>query len=123
MPVSFSRLPASTNSGMASSMKLCVPESTSCTGIVSGRLPCCRKNAMPEMPNAKATGIPMSMNAANRMITSSMSASPSQMSSVGPCATRSGSPCRAAWNRSRSLRTVDTSISAHPTGTLSVTQV
>ncbi len=70
MPVSFIRLPAKINMGIASRAKFCVSERTSCTGMVKGRMPpCCRKKVKPEMPMAKATGIPVSNRTAKTIST------------------------------------------------------
>ena len=47
------------NSGTASSAKFCVSVTVSWIGMVDGSSGCCRKNSAPEMPIAKATGMPM----------------------------------------------------------------
>jgi hypothetical protein len=41
-------------------------------GIVEGSSGCCRKKTQPEMPMAKATGIPMSSRTVNAMTTQSI---------------------------------------------------
>jgi len=76
IPVSFIKLPAKINIGMASSAKFCVSERTRCTGMVRGRLGCCRKKMNPEMPMAKVTGIPSTSKATNTTKTHVMSVPP-----------------------------------------------
>jgi hypothetical protein len=62
IPAPFIRLPASINMGTARSAKFCDWETESCMGIVIGRFRFCRKNIKPDMPMAKATGIPVNSN-------------------------------------------------------------
>ena len=42
-------------------------------GIVNGNVGCWRKKAMPEIPKAKATGIPISIKRKNRINTNVIS--------------------------------------------------
>ena len=60
MPELLRKLPARMNSGTASSAKFCVSVTASWIGIVEGSSGCCRKNTLPEMPIANATGMPSS---------------------------------------------------------------
>ncbi len=70
MPEWFMKLPASTNSGTASSAKFCVSVIVSCTGMVEGNSGCWKKNTRPEMPIAKATGMPISIRIVKAIRTS-----------------------------------------------------
>jgi hypothetical protein len=65
-------LPASINIGTASNAKFCAWETVSCMGMVIGRLGFCRKNINPDIPIAKATGIPVRRNNANAHMTNSI---------------------------------------------------
>jgi hypothetical protein len=72
IPAPFIRLPARINIGTARSAKFCVWEIESCMGMVIGRLRCCRKNRNPDIPIAKATGIPVRRNNVNTHTTNSI---------------------------------------------------
>src|SRR5262245_35490107 len=65
MPELFMKFPARMNSGIASSAKFCVSVTVSWIGMVKGSSGCCRKNTVPEMPMANATGIPRSSRTVN----------------------------------------------------------
>ena len=60
------------NSGTARSAKFCACVSGICTMMVAGRLLCCTKNSAPEMPTAKAIGMPTIRKTINAMKTISM---------------------------------------------------
>jgi hypothetical protein len=72
IPVSFRRLAANIKRGIASNGKFCVCEIGSCIIIVKGSCGFCRKKTVPEMPMAKATGIPITRKMINRINTSSI---------------------------------------------------
>jgi hypothetical protein len=72
IPAPFIRLPASINIGIASNAKFCDWETESCMGIVIGRLGFCRKKINPDIPIAKATGIPVRRNNINAHMTNSI---------------------------------------------------
>jgi hypothetical protein len=72
IPAPFIRLPARINIGTASNAKFCAWETVSCMGMVIGRLGFCRKKINPDIPIAKATGIPVRRNNKNAHITNSI---------------------------------------------------
>ena len=72
MPELLRKLPARMNSGTASSAKFCVSVTVSWIGMVEGSSGCCRKNSVPEMPMAKATGMPISSSTVKAMRTISI---------------------------------------------------
>jgi hypothetical protein len=72
IPDLFITLPATMNSGTASSAKFCVCDTVTCIGIVNGNSECWRKNSVPEMPMAKATGMPISNKTPKAMATMSI---------------------------------------------------
>ena len=107
------KLPASTKSGTASSAKFCVSVIVSCTGMVEGSSGCWKKNTRPEMPIAKATGMPISIRIVKAIRTSVI-----YRTSAAAAPSASPSPRRS----SRIFNSVVTSNSAAPTGMLIVTQ-
>ena len=72
MPELLRKLPARMNSGTASRAKFCVSVTVSWIGMVNGSSGCCRKNSVPEMPMANATGMPISSSTVKAMRTISM---------------------------------------------------
>ena len=59
MPELLRKLPARMKSGTGKQRKFCVSVTVSWIGMVAGSSGCCRKKSAPEMPIAKATGIPI----------------------------------------------------------------
>jgi hypothetical protein len=60
------------NMGTASKAKFWVWEIESCMGMVIGRFEFCRKNMNPDIPMAKAIGIPVRSNKRKTQLTKSI---------------------------------------------------
>ena len=116
MPELLRKLPARMNSGTASSAKFCVSVTVSWIGMVGGSSGCCRKNSAPEMPMAKATGMPISNSTVNAMRTISIDDAQADSKDVRRAALGVLSAQLGAH-----LRTVVISSSSAPTGRLMVT--
>ena len=114
MPELLRKLPARMNSGTASSAKFCVSVTVSWIGMVIGNSGCCRKNSTPEMPIAKATGMPISSRTVNAMRTRVTGVS----YNTSTAWFSGGLPCRS----SRTFSAVVISSSSAPNGRLIVTQ-
>ncbi len=115
MPELLRKLPARMKSGTASSAKFCVSVTVSWIGMVAGSSGCCRKNSAPEMPIAKATGMPIRRSTVKAMRTMSIGAAAQSTSTAWDCAC---SPRSSA----RTFSAVVTRSSIAPTGRLMVTQ-
>ena len=74
MPETFIRLPASTNSGTASSGNDCVADAIRCTPICAGIVSEARKNTRLATPTANATGMPRNISARNRPVSATVTA-------------------------------------------------
>ena len=83
MPELLRKLPARMNSGTASSAKFCVSVTVSWIGMVAGSSGCCRKKSAPEMPIAKATGMPISRSTVKAMRTISIGAAAQNVDRLG----------------------------------------
>ena len=74
MPETFIRLPASTNSGTASSGNDCVADAMRCTPICAGIVSEARKNTRLATPTANATGMPRNISARKSPVSASVTA-------------------------------------------------
>ena len=126
MPELLRKLPARMNSGTASRAKFCVSVTVTWIGMVAGNSGCCRKNSVPEMPMAKAIGMPSSSRTVKAIRTISMG--PFQprhqqrgviqaVHSTSAALSSTRSPCSTA----RTFNSVVMSRSMAPTGRLMVT--
>ena len=112
MPDAFIRLPASTNSGTASSGNDCVADAMRCTPICAGIVSEVRKKTRLATPTANATGMPRNISARNSAVSADGHSGLSPpLPNVRPGSRQKPTSCRAAV----------IAISSAPKGTAAVT--